>query len=1000
MIGQTVSHYYVIEKLGEGGMGAVYLAEDTHLARRVAIKFLTSTDRHYRARFLREARAVSSLSHAHIAAVFDYGETPEGQPYIVMELVRGKTISQLLQHDGLTLSQTVEIAASVADALGEAHHHGIVHRDIKPSNVVVNERGQVKVLDFGLAKQLFEEPSLSVDSEARTLYSTRTRSDVIVGTPLYLSPEQAAGKKVDGRSDLFSLGALLYECLTGQSAFSGDTLLEIGAQVIHVNPSPPSKINHTVPRELDRITMKALEKSVDARYQSADEMLKDLRNVQKSLPGDGRRTLATMSARSGRSTPSSHALPTGALATLTQTLRRPRLSLAALIVIIVLSGLAIFALVHWWPSSLHKPSAGAQAMYDLGVTALRNGAYYQASNALEQATRADDEFALAHVRLAEAWTELDDSDKAKDELLRARALVPDRSALATTDALYLDAIGATVTRDYGAAIKAYGEIVRYSPNDAQVYVDLGRAYEKNDQPDKANENYTRAASLNPQLATAYLRAGVVHVRGGDTNGATAGFERAEALYKAQGNFEGVAEVQRQRGILFRGSGRYDEARAQVKLAFDTARTTGNDSQQILALIELSYLSFSEGKTAEAQEYARQAVTHAQEKHLENLGAGALIELGNSFLGHGDYDEAENYFQQGIQLAHTNKVRHREAIGQLNLGTLYILEFRTDDGFKLIDQALSYFQQGNYRREVSLCLSQLARVHRRRGDFQAALKALNQKAELAQQSGDQPQIAAACGELGAVLFEQERYPEALAQYEKALAIHKAIGNLINIAFNHANRGDILWRLGRYDEAQEAFNEAGTIARQPGSSYKQLLAEIERSLAQMALTRRNFTEAQARAQTSLVMAGTQYKSVTIQAKLTLGLVKAATGSATEAKALCDEAVKLATEAGDAALLSRSMLALAEATLEAGDARAALGLATQAQERFVKGEQQESEWRAWLVAAQASERLGDKANAAEQRSHGKQIYFQLQEKWGSQIFERYRSRPDIQVYYKQLG
>ncbi|HXM36299.1 MAG TPA: serine/threonine-protein kinase, partial [Pyrinomonadaceae bacterium] len=181
MIGQTVSHYYVIEKLGEGGMGAVYLAEDTHLGRRVAIKFLTSSDRHYRARFLREARAVSTLSHAHIAAVFDYGEITEGQPYIVMELVKGKTISQLLQHDGLTLSQTVEIIASVADALGEAHHHGIVHRDIKPSNVVVNERGQVKVLDFGLAKQLLEEASLSVDPEARTLYSTRTRSDVIVG---------------------------------------------------------------------------------------------------------------------------------------------------------------------------------------------------------------------------------------------------------------------------------------------------------------------------------------------------------------------------------------------------------------------------------------------------------------------------------------------------------------------------------------------------------------------------------------------------------------------------------------------------------------------------------------------------------------------------------------------------------------------------------------------------------------------------------------------------
>src|SRR5450432_3064922 len=140
MIGQTVSHYRILEQLGEGGMGVVYLAEDTHLARRVAVKFLTSKDHHYRARFLREARAVSSLSHANIAAVFDYGETNDDRPYIVMELVKGKTVSELLRRDGVTPFQAVQIAADVAEALAEAHHHGIVHRDIKPANVLVTER--------------------------------------------------------------------------------------------------------------------------------------------------------------------------------------------------------------------------------------------------------------------------------------------------------------------------------------------------------------------------------------------------------------------------------------------------------------------------------------------------------------------------------------------------------------------------------------------------------------------------------------------------------------------------------------------------------------------------------------------------------------------------------------------------------------------------------------------------------------------------------------------
>ena len=189
-------------------MGVVYLAEDTHLARRVAIKFLSSLDHHYRARFLREARAVSALSHANIAAVYDYGETDDGKPYIVMELVRGKTLGQLLEDESLTLARSVQIVSSIAEALGEAHHQGIVHRDVKPSNVVITERGQVKVLDFGLVKQIFESASKDPDAGAQTLFSTHTRSDVIVGTPLYLSPEQATGKPVDGRSDLFALGEI------------------------------------------------------------------------------------------------------------------------------------------------------------------------------------------------------------------------------------------------------------------------------------------------------------------------------------------------------------------------------------------------------------------------------------------------------------------------------------------------------------------------------------------------------------------------------------------------------------------------------------------------------------------------------------------------------------------------------------------------------------------------------------------------------------------------
>src|SRR5438105_2986090 len=277
MIGQTISHYRIVEKLGEGGMGVVYIAEDTVLGRRVAIKTLhadrNSQDSHFRIRFLREARAVSALSHPHIATIHDYGETEGGQPYIVMELVKGETLGDLMLKDALTIPRAIEIISQVAEALAEAHAHGIIHRDIKPSNVAINERGNVKVLDFGLVKQFDAGPINPSAAERQTLLNTQTKEGVIVGTPMYLSPEQAMGVEVDARSDLFSLGSLLYECIAGKPAFDSGSPVEICARIIREDPPPPSSLNPDVPEALDRVTLKSLAKKSEARYQTAAEMI-------------------------------------------------------------------------------------------------------------------------------------------------------------------------------------------------------------------------------------------------------------------------------------------------------------------------------------------------------------------------------------------------------------------------------------------------------------------------------------------------------------------------------------------------------------------------------------------------------------------------------------------------------------------------------------------------------------------------------------------------------
>jgi serine/threonine protein kinase len=365
MIGQIVSHYRILKRLGEGGMGEVYLAEDTNLGRRVAIKFptLTSNEHDYRARFLREARAISELSNPHIATLYDYGETSEGRPFLVMELVRGQTLSELMLKGELTLPRALQIVEDVALALSEPHARGIVHRDIKPSNIMINERGQIKVLDFGLAKQLNENQIHVSDPEAQTLLALHTRSGAVVGTPTYLSPEQAIGGDVDPRSDLFALGGVLYECVTGRPAFPGQSVIEIAANVIHFEPVPPSKVSPRIPPELDSLILKALSKKPEKRYQSTDELILDLRSIRNQLQEDSGQTLIKpKSAVSG-------SLHKSALTNLSQILQRPRVPVSYILVSLVVVVGTLWIAWRWWQPPLHAPSAEARNWYDIGTNA-------------------------------------------------------------------------------------------------------------------------------------------------------------------------------------------------------------------------------------------------------------------------------------------------------------------------------------------------------------------------------------------------------------------------------------------------------------------------------------------------------------------------------------------------------------------------------------------------------------------------------------------------------
>jgi tetratricopeptide (TPR) repeat protein len=996
MIGKTISHYRIVEELGSGGMGIVYLAEDTLLGRHVAIKTLTTSreNQHFKMRFLREARAVSALSHPHIAHIYDYGETDDG-PYIVMELIKGSTLSDLINAEGLTIPRAIEIVKQVASALSEAHGKGIIHRDIKPSNIAINERGEVKVLDFGLAKQL---EIGTPEPKANTLVHTQTREGVIVGTPMYLSPEQALGVNVDARSDLFSLGSVLYECITGQPAFFAASAAEICAKVIRENPSPPSQINHNVWGELDRVVLKCLSKLPEGRYQTADDLIVALNSILTDRHDKGSDQTVTRQLVQTLST-NSH----GALATLSDIFKRPRVPLG-LFLTAVIGVTALTLMVRYWTRArLPPPKPEAKQLYERGLAALHDGAYFKASRFLQRTLTVDESYALAHARLAEAYSELDYTDKAQREILSASRLVGDRSLLDSESAFYMDAISATVLRDIPSAIKAYNEITKLKSNDAAAYTDLGRAFENHDEIDQAIAQYKKASELDRNNPAPLLRLAVLHGRQQDLQSASVAFAQAESLYRDDQNSEGISEVFYQRGYLFAQMGQITDAQNAADQALNLANTAAeNKYQQVRVLQLLGAIAYSSGNTERAQSLTTQALEMARSNGMENLATRGLLDVGNTLSLKRDFANAERYARQALELARNYGEKRNEAGANLLLGSIFVQQGDAGTGATFIDQALAFYRPRGYRRETSRCMVMIGRKQLLQGDFSNAVKTFDEQLQLAKEVEDPGELARSQSEVAAALSKQDLYPQALVRYAESCELSRKLGNPLRVSFALVNQGDMAWRLGKYEDAKAALAELDGYldALSNDNRYKQIWrAWSHLYLAQMYLSQRKLNDA--RSQSSLALSAASHDDLETKVEINAVqcLIEVAAGAASKGRLLCEAAAKANLEPSSVSHKAHVQLALAEAKLETGDATGCVDTSVQAQQIFAKLHEGEREWRAWLLAARANQRLGNLDAMRQQLSSAQALLNALKEKWGSEAFSSYLSRPDIQLAQQQL-
>jgi tetratricopeptide (TPR) repeat protein/predicted Ser/Thr protein kinase len=941
--GDTVTHYRIDAPLGEGGMGVVYLATDLELQRRVAVKFAAGDG--LTGQLAEEARAASRLDHPNIARIYEFDRTAEGRAFFVMEYVPGRSLAALLREGLPGERRTREIVKAVCAALGHAHAQGVVHRDIKPANIQMSDEGQVKVLDFGVAGRV--RTAEQEESGATLTISGAGAGEGISGTPGYMSPEQAAGQETDQRSDLFSLGCVLYECLSGRKPFPAGQLAEYYAQLHGQEAEAPSKLVAGAPAALERVALRLLEKRKEDRFQSAQEVLEALE------AGSG----AGLERGAGK-----------------RRWWRDWRWMAAACCVAVGAGLA------WmWSVRPYVPKPQALVWYRQGLEAVRDGTYLKASRALAEAVRVDPQFTLARAHLAETWVEMDYTDRAREEMLRVRR---SGGRLSQADRLHVEGIECLVTGDLKETIARYKEMAGLVEGRERMaaYLDLARAYERSGEPKKARASAEEAVGVDGQSAAAHLRLGLLLRRAREYGKAAEELAAAGRLYGASSNLEGATEVKYAQGMLAIDRERLEEARKLLEEALASARLTGSTQQQVSILLQLATLGTQSGDLDEVHRLASQAVELAREEGVENLASRALITLGGALFLR-DPPEAERYYTTALQTARRNRALLTEARAELALGSLYSSTGRPERALGVLRPAAEYFRRGGYPADAFRANILLGRTQRDAGDYDGAGRVFGELRAGTEKSGSKEEQALVRDAMGQVLACRGSYRAAEREFAESGRLYAEAKSVTGEAYAWLSRAGALRRLGEAEAAAELLKKVEEAAGKSGNGDLSRLAGMER--LGMALSAGRGAEARRLAG---AVQGSKSKRDQLEWAVREAEVLSANGQAGGGAKRCREALAGVEEVHVHLVKMQSYLDCARVAVEAGAREEGRQWAGEAQRLAARGGQDEAEWRAWAMLARAGV-----SGAAEQARRGLAA---MEARWGAVDFQRYVSRPDVRA------